>query len=79
MKLYKTTSKIFGYKIGIRDDRLYVAVPKKYFDTKDGMVNVFCDGDSKMVTESDKVREATFEDKFKRGQQYTLYYFFWKE
>jgi len=81
MKRYKTKSKMLGYKIGLHDDHIYVAVAKKYFDgpKMDGTVEIECEGEKKLVTVSDKSLEATFKDKFHPAKNYTLYYFKWKE
>ena len=76
MKKYITKSKLFGYKIGLLNDNLYVAVPKKYLDQP---VEIICEGDSKIVTSDDSVHEITHDDKFNRGLSYTLCYFLWKE
>ena len=78
MKKYKTKSKMFGYKIGLLNDNLYVAVPKKYF-INDQAVEIECDGEKNIVMESDKQAETTQLDKFGKGMTYTLYYFMWKE
>jgi len=77
MKNYKTKSKMFGYKIGLANDNLYVAVPKKYF-ANGQVVNITCEDESKVVTDKDKVMETTQADKFGKGMTYTLYYFLWK-
>jgi len=81
MKLYKTKSKMFGYKIGLRDDHIYIAVAKKYFDgpKMDGVVEIDCEGERKVVTADQRVSEATFKDKFHPDNNYTIYYFKWSE
>lgn len=81
MKLYKTKSKMFGYKIGLNDDHIYVAVAKKYFDgpKMDGVVKIDCEGEQKIVTADDKASEATFKDKYHPESNYTLYYFKWRD
>lgn len=81
MKKYKTKSKMFGYKIGMNDDHIYIAVAKKYFDGErmDGVVEINCDGEKKIVTVEDKVREITFKDKYHPESNYTLYYFKWSD
>jgi hypothetical protein len=76
MKKYKTKSKMFGYKIGLQNDNLYIAIPKKYFI--DEVVEVECDGEKKTYSVEDKFLEATQLDKFGKGLTYTLYYFLWK-
>lgn len=76
MKQYSTKSKLFGYQIGLNNDNLYIAVPKKYFT--DEVVEVECDGEKKTYGVEDKVLEATQLDKFGKGMTYTLYYFLWK-
>ncbi len=78
MKQYSTKSKLFGYQIGLNNDNLYIAVPKKYFTNKQA-VEVNCDGEKKIFTENDKEAETTQADKFGRGMNYTLYYFLWKK
>ena len=72
---------MLGYKIGLNDDHVYVAVAKKYFDgpKMDGVVIIDCDGQQKTVTADDKVSEATFKDKFHPETNYTLYYFKWSD
>lgn len=67
---------MFGYKIGLNNDSIYVAVAKKYFDgpKMDGTVTIECEGVKKLVTAADKASEATFKD-----WNYTLYYFKWSE
>lgn len=77
MKTYKTKSKVFGYKIGLNNDNLYVAVPKKYFENNQ-IVQVVCDDETKRFSEDDKIIETTQKDKFNGGMNYTLYYFLWK-
>jgi hypothetical protein len=76
MKNYTTKSKLFGYDIGLLNDNLYVAVPKKYL-LKEG-VKITCDGVSKVVTLADSAYEVTLADKFNKGMNYTLCYFLWK-
>jgi len=78
MKNYKTKSKLFGYKIGLNNDNLYVAVPKKYFATNP-VIEIECEDEKKVVTENDKEAETTQRDKFNGGMNYTLYYFLWKK
>lgn len=72
---------MLGYKIGLNDDHIYVAVAKKYFDgpKMDGVVTIDCEGVQKVVTADDKVSEATFKDKYHPNANYTLYYFKWKD
>lgn len=72
---------MFGYKIGLNDDHIYIAVAKKYFDGErmDGVVKIDCEGEQKIVTAEDKVSEATFKDKFDPTRDYTIYYFKWKD
>lgn len=77
MKTYKTKSKVFGYKIGLNNDNLYVAVPKKYFENNQ-TVQVVCDSEVKRFSGDDKIIETTQKDKFNGGMNYTLYYFLWK-
>lgn len=76
MKNYKTKSKMFGYKIGLMNDNLYVAVPKKYFDNGQA-VEIECEEIKKIVSEDDKQTETTQADKFNGGMNYTLLYFKW--
>lgn len=76
MRKYQTKSKIFGYKIGLNNDNVYIAIPKKYF--KDGGVQVTCEGETRVFSEEDKKGEATQKDKFNGGMNYTLFYFLWK-
>ncbi len=78
MKSYKTKSKMFGYKIGLNNDNLYIAVPKKYF-ANGQVVEVNCEDKKKIFTEEDRQAEATQKDKFNGGMNYTLYYFLWKQ
>lgn len=78
MKQYKTKSKMFGYKIGLMNDNLYVAVPKKYFANGQA-VEINCEGEKKIVIEIDRQAETTQKDKFNGGMNYTLYYFLWKQ
>ena len=77
MKQYPVRSKMFGYKIGLSNDNLYVAVPSKYFKGNQ-IVEVICDNESKIYSQEDKVLEATQADKYGRGLTHTLYYFLWK-
>lgn len=77
-KIYKTKSKLFGYKIGLNNDSLYVAVPKKYFD-KDEVIQIQCDGIAKTVMKEDSVQEVALKDKYKQEENYILYYFLWKK
>lgn len=77
MKNYKTKSKIFGYKIGLNNDNIYVAVPKKYFKDNQ-VVQVTCEDEIKIFNEDNKIIETTQKDKFNGGMNYTLYYFLWK-
>lgn len=81
MKIYNTKSKMFGYKIGLNNSNIYVAVPKKYLDgpKMDGTVLIKCDNKERLVTENDICWNATFDDKFKPGTQYTLCYFLWEK
>jgi len=78
MKNYKTKSKLFGYQIGLANDNLYIAIPKKYF-TNGQAVEVTCEDEKKIFTQEDKQAEATQKDKFNGGMNYTLYYFLWKQ
>lgn len=78
MKKYTTKSKLFGYKIGLNNDNLFVAVPKKYFANGQS-VEVKCEDETKIVIESDKVSETTQKDKYTGEMNYTIYYFLWKE
>lgn len=68
---------MLGYKIGLNDDKIYVAVPKKYFGKE--AVTIVCDGVEKTVLAEDRASEATLKDKFNPDKNYTLYYFLWKE
>ena len=68
---------MFGYKIGLNNDNLYVAVPKKYFKDNQ-VVTVVCEDEIKLFSEDDKIIETTQKDKFNGGMNYTLYYFLWK-
>jgi len=76
MKAYKTKSKLLGYQIGLNNDHVYVAVPKKYM--ANGCLSVTCQGETKTFLETDKEQEATLKDKYKTGANYTLYYFKWE-
>jgi len=76
MKNYPTTSKLFGYNIGLNNDNLYIAVPKKYIGEKP--IEVTCDGESKIFTNEDVAQEVTLKDKFDQEKNYTLCYFLWK-
>lgn len=76
MKKYTTKSKMFGYKIGLNNDDIYVAVPEKYLLKE--AVEITCDGKTKVVTMSDRAHQATFADKFNKGMNYTLVYFKWE-
>jgi hypothetical protein len=77
MKNYNAKTLIFGYKIGLNNDHFYIAIPAKIFFN--GAVNVSCMGESKLVTESMKEMEITLKDKYKKGQNYKLYYFKWED
>ena len=77
MKFYKTESKLFGYQIGLNNDNIYIAVPKKYFD-KHKTVMVMNNGVAKEYFAKDRAGEATLKDKFKPTKNYTLYYLLWK-
>ena len=81
MYKYKTKSKMLGYKIGLNDDHVYVAVAKKYFDgpKMNGVVEINCEDEKKIVTVEDKAGEATFKDKFNSDLNYILYYFKWRD
>lgn len=72
---------MFGYKIGLNNDNIYVAVPKKYFDDPqyEGVVLISCDGKTKEVVAKEREHEATFDDKYNKGMVYTLYYFKWSD
>lgn len=76
MKVYKTTSKVLGYKIGLHNDYLYVAVPKKYF--RAGSVLVVSDDKSKIFTLEDKEMESVFKDKYDSTKDYPVVYFLWE-
>ena len=76
MKEYKTTSKLFGYNIGLNNDNLYIAVPKKYLGN--GSIQVTCDGESKVFKDEDVAQEVTLKDKFDPEINYTLCYFLWR-
>ena len=77
IKNYKTKSKLFGYQIGLHNDDIYIAVPKKYF-TGDNAIRVICEDEEKVYTESDHEHETSFKDKFKPENNYVIYYFKWK-
>lgn len=76
MKHYKTKSKMFGYKIGLNNDNLYIAIPKKYL--KKDVVEVECGGEIKLYSLDDTIIEATQKDKYNGGMNYTLCYVLWK-
>lgn len=69
---------MLGYKIGLTNDDLYIAIPKKYFD-KYEIVQAECDGIKQAYVSDDRVAEATQSDKFGKGLTYILYYFLWKK
>jgi hypothetical protein len=75
MKKYNTKSLMLGYQIGLNNDNIYVAIPKKYF--KETGVSVTCNGETKVFIESDKETETTLKDKYKPDSNYTLLYFKW--
>ena len=77
MKVYRAKTKMFGYKVGIRSDDFYVAVPKKYFDGPgmDGTVQVTLDGKQKVYTVADKASEALQHGPY---SDFVLYYFLWE-
>lgn len=77
MKQYNTTSKMFGYKIGIHNDNIYVAVPEKYFRNGE-TVEVTSFEEKRVYSINDKAAETTFPDRFGKGMTYKLYYFLWK-
>ena len=77
MKNYPTKSKLLGYNIGLNNDNLYIAVPKKYLGS--GSIQVTCDGESKVFKDEDVAQEVTLKDKFDQGKNYTLCYFLWKD
>ena len=75
--MYKPKTLFTGYKIGQKNDSLYVGVPDKYFIA--GKVKVDFDNE---VREFDKTKSVTtreFNDKFRPNTTYTLYYFLWKK
>lgn len=69
---------MLGYRIGLLNDDLYIAVPKKYFDNNEP-VEVTCEDTTKTYLAEDRATEATQSDKFGKGMTYTLYYFLWKK
>lgn len=76
-KVYKARTLFTGYNIGLQDEDLYVGVPTKFGEN--GMIVKY--NDESMVISSfknDKVHEETFDDKFRVGEKYTLFYFPWK-
>ena len=68
---------MFGYKIGLMNDNLYVAIPKKYLEKEP--VNATCDGESKTFTIDNVEIEATQKDKFNGRMNYQLCYVCWKK
>ena len=77
MKNYKTKSGMFGYNIGINNDSLYVAIPKKYLVKE--AVEVTFNGDKKIFTIDDVEGETTQKDKYNGGMNYTICYVCWQK
>jgi len=75
--MYKPKTLFTGFRIGLHDGNLYVAIPNKYF--RNGGVEVEFDGEVRGFNQKDALTERSFNDKFKHGEHYTLYYYFWKK
>lgn len=77
MRPYKTKSGVLGYSIGLQNDDLYIAVPKKYFTDSCDSIDVIFDNKMKTFVVSQHEHETTFKDKYKPQNNYTIYYFKW--
>lgn len=76
--IYNAKTLFTGYKLGLKNPSLYIAVPKKHFNTTAALrVNYI--GDSRELFMMDVVKERTFNDNFRPGEKYTLCYFLWKK
>jgi len=76
MKIYEPKTLFTGYKIGLGNQHLYIGVPSKYFQK--GIVFVKKNGNLRSFNQKNKATQETFNDKFRPGETYTLYYFLWK-
>lgn len=75
--MYKPKTLFTGYKIGQKSADLFVGVPDKYFIA--GKITVHFKGESREFELSKAVTSRVFNDKFRPGKEYTLYYFLWEK
>jgi len=74
---YKAKTLFTGYKLGLKNDKVYVAVPSKYI--KQDKVTVTYENDKMYLNKNARPKHReTFNDKFRVGEKYTLYYYLWK-
>ena len=73
---YHPKSLVRGYKIGMKTESDYVAIPSKIIS--DQLLNVVYNGSCMLVNKAtEKEKSISFNDKFGRGK-YTLNYYLWK-
>lgn len=70
-----------GYKIGLENSNLYIAVPQKYFEypNEDASVMIVYEDRRIVVTPLEIIKRMTFDDKFNKNKSYTLCYVLWKD
>lgn len=76
--IYNAKTLFTGYKLGLKNANLYIAVPEKHFSNSTA-VKVNYAGTIREVFESDVIKRRTFNDKFRPGENYIFYYFLWRK
>jgi len=75
--IYNAKKLFKGDRIGLNNNDDYVAIPDRHFNTSTAVMVNYA-GDQREIFELDVVKKKVFNDKFRPGETYTLYYFLWE-